>query len=559
MMMATHFLETNNSANIHIFMKNILLKDFLFIFLLGILFSGKSTGQDISAFSTELPLIIIDTDGKTINDEPKITAKMKIISNSIGLNHFNDNPNQYYGFIGIELRGSSSQDYLQKPYLFETRDLTGKNLNVSLLGLPEENDWVLLSNYNDKSFMRNILGYNLFQKLGHYSPRAKLVDVILNNEYQGIYVLTEKIKPDKNRVDIATLLPEYIAGDELTGGYIFKIDYWNNNDSWQSPYSPIDHPDFKVHFVYHDPDWDELVYEQKEYLKSYVSSFEQALYSSNFTDENLGYPNFIDIESFIDYFLVSEVSRNNDGFKKSRYFHKDKNGKIFAGPVWDFDWAWKNINECFIFKATDGSGWAYKVNDCNPWVKSPGWMIRLLYDTKFKNAVNCRYFDLRSNILSNGSIFSTIDSIYNEVKNAQVKHFQKWQILGKNVGAPEIGVQPATYEGEIEKLKNWIAIRFNWLDKNMPGECSITNSTEFADKSFLKIYPNPANTDLKIFCGENILSLMIFDITGKIIYSNQNVNSTLIHLDVSSFLAGIYIAKINNVNRNSATEKIIIK
>lgn len=152
------------------------------------LFSLFSNGQNVNTFSTELPLIIINTQGRTIVDNPKITANMKIISNAIGLNHFTDNANAYSGYIGIELRGRSSQGYPQKPYSIETRDASGANLNVPLLGLPEENDWILLSNYNDKSLMRNILGYTLFQRLGHYAPRAKLVDVIVNNEYQGIYI-----------------------------------------------------------------------------------------------------------------------------------------------------------------------------------------------------------------------------------------------------------------------------------------------------------------------------------------------------------------------------------
>ncbi|NQU53174.1 MAG: CotH kinase family protein [Bacteroidetes bacterium] len=524
-----------------------------------VLFSTFSRGQNVNTFSTELPLVIINTQGQTIVNDPKVNGNMKIISNTNGLNHFTDNANEYNGYIGIELRGSSSQNYPQKPFLFETRDATGSNLNVSLLGMPEENDWILLSNYNDKSFMRNILGYTLFQRLGHYAPRARLVDVIVNNQYQGIYILTEKIKRDKNRVDIAKLKEEDIAGEELTGGYIFKIDYWNNNDSWESPYSPINHPDFKVHFVYHDPDWDELVNQQKNYIKNYVTSFEQALYSANYKDAVQGYPNYIDVKSFIDYFLVSEISRNNDGFKKSRYFHKDKNGKIVAGPVWDFDWAWKNINECYIFKATDGSGWAYKVNNCNPGVKSPGWMTRLFYDDTFKNQVNCDYFDLRSNILSDDNIYGIIDSLYNVVKNPQVKHFQKWDVLGRNVGAPEVGAQATTYEGEVEKLQDWISVRLNWLDNNMLGECSTVSTRILADQVQYQIYPNPASTQLNILSNKYIIEFQIFDLTGKTIVRNSSLNTKLLHVDVTGFMPGMYIAKVFDNNGNVFSEKIIIR
>jgi len=522
----------------------------LYIFL----FSFSAKGQTIVDFSTDLPLVIINTDGKTIPNEPKIMGTMKIVNNESGVNRYKDEGNDYDGYIGIELRGSSSQGYPQKPYAVETRNADGSNNNVSILGMPEENDWVLLSHYNDKSLMRNILGYSLFDKLGNYATRAHLVDVIVNNSYQGIYLLAEKIKGDKNRVDIANLKEEDVEGEELTGGYIFKIDYWNNNDSWLSPYSPINHPNFDVHFVFHDPKWDELVWQQKDYIEDYVTEFETKLYSTGYDNPTTGYPNYIDVESFIDYFIVSEISRNNDGFKKSRYFHKDKNGKITAGPVWDFDWAWKNINECYIFKATDGSGWSYKVNDCNPGVKSPGWMIRLFYDSEFKNKTNCRYFDARRNILNDEYIFGLIDSVYNVVKNAQVKHFQKWNILGKNVGAPEVDAQPATYEGEVEKLKKWISTRLNWLDANMLGKCNVTGLAVNNNATELLLWPNPVSNLLFLKSSLEIVQVQIYTLTGQLMIQNV-VSNTEYKLNVEGLKPGFYLTRINLTNGETVVKK----
>ena len=533
------------------------IKRFILIFALS--FPLIVQAQISGNFTSELPLIVINTNGKTIVNEPKIEANMKIIHNPGGTNKVTDTPNEYNGKVGIEIRGKSSSNYPQKPYLFETRNADGSNNNVSILGLPEENDWILLSNYNDKSLMRNVLGYQLFEKLGHYAPRARMVNVVINNEYQGIYVLTEKIKRDKNRVDIAKLKEDDNEGEELTGGYIFKIDYYTANDSWLSPYSPLYHPQYDVHFVYHDPEWDELTTQQKNYLKNYVTTFEGVLYGLSFDNPQTGYNNYIDVQSFIDYFIVSEVSRNNDGFKKSRYFHKDKNGKITAGPVWDFDWAWKNIAECYIFRATDGSGWAYKINDCNPDLKSPGWMVRLFYDTNFKNQTNCRYFEMRSNVLSNQNIFNLIDSTYNVVKNEQQKHFDKWNTLGRNVGAPEVDAQPTTYTGEIEKLKNWITTRLNWLDENMIGTCTTVNSFELANNFKIKIYPNPARDFLSVLCNENVEKIRLTDLTGKIILEQNSIHSELIKLDVSTLPAGIYLTTIQTENGKISNQKIIIQ
>ena len=116
--------------------------------------------------------------------------------------------------------------------------------------MPTENDWVLLSNYNDKSFTRNLLAQHLFQEMGHYAPRSTLCEVVVDDAYQGIYVFVEKIKQDNDRVDIATLNPNENAGDSLTGGYILQLNYWNYDNSFELNYSPIDHPGFDIHLVY---------------------------------------------------------------------------------------------------------------------------------------------------------------------------------------------------------------------------------------------------------------------------------------------------------------------
>ncbi len=137
-----------------------------------------------------------------------------------------DPGNIYTGKVGIEIRGRYSANLPQKPYGFETRDEAGNNLNVPILGMPEENDWILTANYNDKAFLRNFLAFELFRKMGHYAPRTVYCEVVLNDAYQGIYLLGEKIKRDKNRVDIAKLNPDENSGDDLTGGYIFVNDYY---------------------------------------------------------------------------------------------------------------------------------------------------------------------------------------------------------------------------------------------------------------------------------------------------------------------------------------------
>ena len=429
----------------------------------------------VDLYESLLPIIIINTDGEEIPDEPKIGASLQIIYNGPNaINNINDDPNNYDGLIGIERRGASSFSYPQRPYAFETRNDLGENNNVSLIDMPQENDWILISNYNDKVLMRNLLGNHLFEKMGQYAPRNKLCEVLLNNNYEGIYVLSEKIKVDNERVNIASLSQFENEGDDLTGGYILELNYWNMDNSWELNYAPLNFPYYDIHLTYDYPKAINITEQQKEYISSYVDSMETALYGADFMSLESGYRNFLDVESFIDYFLISEISRNNDGFKKSRYFHKNKdsNGGLFkAGPTWDFDWAWKDMNACTIFSNQDGSGWAHLINTCSPDNYSPDWYIRMQEDSTYVNQTRCRWEEYRADFLNESYINNFIDSIAFLVNEAKDRHFQKWPILGIATASPEIEPLPETFQGEIDFFKNWIFQRINWLDQNLPGFC----------------------------------------------------------------------------------------
>ena len=175
---------------------------------------------------SKLPIVSINTNGRAIPDEPKITATMQIRWREDGsFNEITDPPTHYNGYIGIEMRGSTSQGISpKKPYSIETRDVLGNAIDSAILKMPKENDWALIAPYSDKSLMRDALTYHLAASFMPYAPRLRFCDVILNGQYQGIYAMTEKIKRDKNRVDISKLDSLNLVGDALTGGYILKID-----------------------------------------------------------------------------------------------------------------------------------------------------------------------------------------------------------------------------------------------------------------------------------------------------------------------------------------------
>lgn len=531
------------------------------------LFGFSSFSQSVSLDSTNLPIIIISTNGNVINDYDKVTADMKIIANPNGRkNRVTDAATNYNGKIGIEIRGATSASYPQTPYNIETRDETGNDLKVPLLNMPRESDWVLISNYNDKVFMRNILAFQLFNKMGHYASRTRLCEVIVNNSYRGVYVMAEKIKRDSGRVDIAKLTQTDNYGDDVTGGYIFKIDTHGTNDYWTSRFIPK--PGTTVQFVYHYPKPDEITTEQKNYIRLFVNDFETALNGTSFADPVVGYKAFIDVNSFIDYFIIQEISRNVDGYKKSSYFHKDKQSKngglLHAGPVWDFDWAWKDIWDCPEFDHDDGSGWAYRILNCNKWPFPPAWMNRLLLDYGFADKLIKRYRELRTNILSDVYLFHQIDSLSALVNEAKDRHYKVYSITDSP--APEMAPQPTTYEGQVVKFKGWIAERLAWLDNNM----TLTNLTDNiiestplltdpnAEKVY-KIFPNPAKDVLFVRSYNEIASVEIHSISGSLVDVAQPVDPRYIQLNVSQFAPGYYFVTIRFTNGDATTDRVLIQ
>lgn len=522
----------------------------------------KTFTQSIVEHKSDIPLIIITTkNGAKILDEPKIEAHMKVIDYGHGeTNSASDSGNWYDGKIGIEIRGNFSAMMPQKPYLLETRTDSGTNNNISLLGMPKENDWILMANYNDRSFVRNSLAFQIFRNMGHYAPRTRLCEVYINNEYLGIYHLTEKIKRDKNRIDISKLKNTDIKGDELTGGYILKTDYPEGINFWESSFPPFIEGTSSVFHVFYYPKPDEINTVQKDYITNFFYRFENAMHSEHFNDLHQGYSYYIDENSFIDYFLVTELSRNVDGYKKSRYFYKvkdSKGGKLYSGPVWDFDWAWKNINDCPVYTNVDGSGWSWQAGkQCKLDVTPPMYTARLLQDTLFQQKLWRRYQELRQTCLSTEFMFHYIDSVADYLKEAKNRHFTKWNSLNVNYGTPEIEAPPGTFENEINRLKKWISLRLTWLDDQIPG---VPEEKKEIEQEKFRIFPNPATKYVRIESKQKIRNIKIFDSMGLLITSKTDVNSYYHVFEVIEYVPGIYFISLENVYGKIQILKFIVK
>tara|TARA_B100000575_G_scaffold288375_1_gene288301 strand:- start:13435 stop:14814 length:1380 start_codon:yes stop_codon:yes gene_type:complete len=415
-----------------------------------------------SESNNNFPSIGINTFGEKIIDEPKINAQLIHIEDAIETEYN----------IGIEIRGSSSQMFPKISYGFESKNNDySEEMDIALGGFPEEEDWILYGPYSDKSLIRNKLSFDLSNAIGYPASRTKFYDLNLNGDFMGVYVLMEKIKRDKNRVDISKT-----NDDALDSGYIIKIDKptgdgelcstcYDESFSFRSNFDKNGNSSesSNIFFIYHYPKPDNITDEQKDFIFSIVNEFETNLLSDYFDDPEIGYESLIDIDSFIDFFIINELTKNPDAYRLSTFLNRDTMGKLKMGPVWDFNLAFGNVDYC---DGMNTEGWVYNFNSICPsdfW-QVPFWWNRLMESDNFKSKLKNRWVSLRLNQLSNTSIFNMINH-YNEYLNSNKsisRNFNKWPILGQYIW-PNYFVGES-HESEIDFIKQWITNRLLWMD-----------------------------------------------------------------------------------------------
>lgn len=524
--------------------------------------------------SSNLPIFIIDTDGQPIPSDGKIDADLGVIYNGEGVRNFLTDPyNHYNGKIGIEIRGSTSQMFPKKSYAIETRDSLGNNLDFPLLNFPSESDWVLYAPYSDKSLIRDVIAYKLSNLMGHYSSRFKFCEVVLNDDYVGVYVLLEKIKRDKNRVDIKKLEPADSTGDALTGGYIVKIDKFDgeNNDGWISPFPPFEGAWQRIPYQFHYPKPDSITPVQKFYIQNYISDFEALMYSGNYNQPDSGYYNLIDMKSAIDYTLINELAKNVDSYRLSFFMCKDRNSindKLFFGPIWDYNIAFGNAD---YYEGGYSDGWMMNFLNSNMEFlyydnfQVPFWWKKIFNDTAFQNSVNARWRELQPQILNPNFIDNFVDSLVIHLDESQQRNFERWQILGTYIWPNYFIGQ--TYQEEIDFLKSWIHERLQWMNNNMIGSPTEIEHNNLIVNDFVLFqnYPNPFNPTTKIkytipsgtlrqVQGDIFVLLNVYDVLGNeiatLVNTNLNAGEYEVEFNVESLRAtplpsGIYFYRLS--------------
>jgi subtilisin-like proprotein convertase family protein len=529
---------------------------------------GASPLTPVVLTSSNLPIVVINSGGQEILDEPKRTMNMSIIYNGPGVrNNISDAPNNYNGKISIESRGSSSIQFQKKSFSLETIDNSDANLDVSLLGLPVEHDWVLYASYVDKSLIRNAISYDLARRMGNYASASKFVELVIDGQYQGVYALEEKIKRGKDRVDISKLSKTDNTGNDLTGGYIIRIDKTDGTEGgWYSDLGTASGGTDTIFFQYYYPKDTTITYQQKAYIQSYMHDFEQAIMSPDFANLETGYNKYIDVKSFVDYFIINELSKNVDAYKVSTYLYKDKDskgGKLKIGPIWDMDLAWHNAN---FGNANFTTDWEYPQTSLV--YDIPQWWGRLMQDPNFLNRLKCRWDQLKSNgIITPASINSKIDSLTTLLAEAQERNFTRWPILDANIWTNPTPV-PTTFLGHAQDIKDWLNARYNWLDGAMPGvaiNCFLSDETVTPNDFDLTVYPNPfiQQTTFSYYLkNEAEVSIKIYDILGKKVSTlkddNQLPGEHLMNLDAKNLNAGVYLYQLI-VGDQATSGKLILQ
>lgn len=512
--------------------------------------------SQISFTSSNLPIVVIDTHGQTILDDPKIVADMGIIWDASGKrNALSDPKNNYNGKIGIEIRGSSSQMFPKKSYGFETRSDAVNSVDVSLLGMPAENDWILYGPYSDKTLIRNVLTFTLDAGLGHYSPRCRFVELFLNSNYQGVYVLMEKIKRNKSRVDIAKLKDTDNSGEDLTGGYIIKIDKTTGSggDGWYSNYY---NANGRTYYQYDYPKQEDITAAQKTYIQNYVRSTETVLYQGKYSGAG-SYHEYLNDSSFIDYMIITELSKNVDGYRLSTFLYKDKNGLLNCGPIWDYNLAYGNAD---YYNGGSTYGFQYQADLGSDYWQNPFWWKKLVNDPAYSSKLKKRWAGLRQGPLSDKRINFVADSLVDLLSEAEARNFQQWPVIGTYVW-PNFYIG-STYAAEVSWMKTWIKNRLSYLDQSWPYIFDEVNDV-LAETQF-SVFPNPFSDRLSVEISSGISgtgTAEFFNGSGALVRTApvdlQNGRCALDLSGANSLNAGFYFLKIVCNRKVILTQKVV--
>jgi hypothetical protein len=374
---------------------------------------------------------------------------------------------------GLRVRGSSSAGYPKKPYRVEAwnpLDDPPVDLDISLLGMAPEGDWIFVAPLNfDRALMRNALIYQLSNNIGRYAARTRFAELFVAeqgesigmDDYVGIYLVVERIERDTSRIPLTQLLPTDLLEPELTGAYIFKEDRLGPDDLGFTAGTANGVFDFEQPFVFVDPSEQDARPEQRTYLANELNDLAEALTSPSFVSPATGrhYDQIIDVDSWIDHHILNVYTKNPDAFRLSGFFHKDRDQRIHAGPIWDFDRTMGCEDDT---RALDPTWWdpTNETSDAT-YVFEHGFWPGLFSDPVFADKYWARWSDLLAIELSVQNVELVIDEMAAQLTATAPRNFDAWTDYPPRGGS---------LASEVDLLKNWLATRHAWMSAclNLP-------------------------------------------------------------------------------------------
>ena len=392
--------------------------------------ASKSVKPDvIFEQASNMPVVYINTNGEVIPDEPKVPAEVSWVSANQFLIHKEGAVN-----IALERRGNTSQHFAKKAYAINVAHPV-----TDFIGLPSAKKYILYAPYADKSLVRNTLVYSIANKTNTNAVKYKYCELVVNGDYQGIYVLMHRMDDLQN------------LGIDSNSA-IIKFDRGNPNCQFltkPSTYPKKRETRFEIirPSLLEEQDSISIVHSLQEFEKS-IDNYELD------SDEFLKH---IDILSFVDYFILNEWSKNIDAYRLSAYFNYNRSSnKWQAGPIWDYNFAFGLVDY------EDGyspEGFVYDTYD-----EIPFWWEKLAFNRVFQKAVKSRWLELRNGILSDENVNQFIGDLLRD-EDAVDRNFKRWKLLDQKEVWPNYYLGK-THQNELEYLKNWIKQRSIWLDNN---------------------------------------------------------------------------------------------
>jgi hypothetical protein len=478
---------------------------------------------NLSFTTSSLPIVIINLDAVMANkgEDRRISASMKVIWNrSGGINSVNDTENiDYEGKIGIKYRGNSSYQLSdKKPFSVRTEDGNGSKKKESILGMGKDEDWAFLAPFSDKSLIRDMLTFNLMQGTFDYTPSGRYCELVLNNVYQGIYIVTARVRQGSNRVDLKK--PTADDGVGVTGGYLLEIDrndapgFYSNRNVKDLRENDIN---LKPYFNYKYPDEEDMTPAQINYIKNQVKAMENAVAGNDFRNVQTGYRNYIDVGSIINFMITQELTKNVDGYRLSTpmYKYSDDIDKRFKFSIWDFNISMGNAD---YMHGWSTEGWVFNNNRFSEGNLVPWFFKRLLQDETFYSNLKETWAEYRTLRLSNENILATIDSLTAHLNEAQVRNFTVWPRFGQYVW-PNYYIA-SSWTDEITYLKNWLLKRIDWIDSQWL-------------ENFPNLVPNPGMEAAPLKRNGDA-SLSEWTTSGNVSLSNQNKHSGTFAMSIRS-------------------------